>query len=629
MSLQVTTVAVAIFLAGSSVVLLMVDSPQSNGPRDYDFGAYAIGDEVHYSYIEKDGAQTNEGKLTLRWIEPEPVLFLNGTELLANSLEIIVDSDVNSTSKQFFTGSGKAIGFALDYQTNGARQTELLGIPILRQDQTSTGSLRGTMPEQPFCFTPFLNSATAGTSFVSGCLLGEPTAMETADGLHYEDTQPFANLTIDFDPGLPYPVEIRVEDHFIRVGDRTARNIVFHLTNFEAGDSNLGPASKWNQVVTVEEKAVTPWVFAQSGNSDLQLQDLHKYLVESEQDILVDDAMVFVQTSASADALMSSRSWIVIYDTGVSVTVTLDSFIAAETPPTYRTISKTIDESDFAEVATIITMESIEALWLHQVGSPTIFDSGQLAATCRAKENGKCTFESFDIRLDTDRSNSTPLESDYQFGGIQLGGTDLYFFRLSSESSNSPALAPAYERSAQSSDPTGAINIFSATNLAGAGVIVSMLYFLKPALVGLFSREVNDPLEHPARASIMATVQASPGVHFQEIRRQTKLAAGTTQHHIRMLENSKQLVQEKALGKSCYFPKDRRGRQERLQQIARQDEKLSTILDAVRSGPQTMSILAEKLQVSASTANHHVAKLQDLQLVRLEKIGRTTWVNAS
>ena len=87
---------------------------------------------------------------------------------------------------------------------------------------------------------------------------------------------------------------------------------------------------------------------------------------------------------------------------------------------------------------------------------------------------------------------------------------------------------------------------------AGATGFAALLPFV-PFARGSLSAPRDHSWDHPLRASILRTLERSPGIHFRELQRQLDAANGTLRHHIRILVNERSVTIVPVNGRTCYY----------------------------------------------------------------------------
>lgn len=173
--------------------------------------------------------------------------------------------------------------------------------------------------------------------------------------------------------------------------------------------------------------------------------------------------------------------------------------------------------------------------------------------------------------------------------------------------------------------PTGAY----AAGVGGVALLAGLAYWLWPAVKGglaipLFSRvERPTALRHPVRAELHQLIEATPGIHFQELSRRTGRGRGTIQHHLRKLVDVGLVNEQQAGGFTCYFPKgvvDRR-LMETLPLL--KSEGSRGVLAAIAARPGLSgSDVAAVVGLTRQTVNHHVWRLETSGLIEARRAGR-------
>lgn len=173
--------------------------------------------------------------------------------------------------------------------------------------------------------------------------------------------------------------------------------------------------------------------------------------------------------------------------------------------------------------------------------------------------------------------------------------------------------------------------------LAGTGfvaAITALAYLFWPALktasMGLFSRiHGEQSLNHPMRARLAQTIAAEPGVHFQDLVRATGAGRGATEHHLRKLVETGQVLRHDAGGYVCFFPK----RTDRHVMAAAPALRSETARQALRLIIEQPGIhgaaLAEALGVNRGTLSHHVQRLAKAGVMTSIKEGRAVAYHAT
>lgn len=135
----------------------------------------------------------------------------------------------------------------------------------------------------------------------------------------------------------------------------------------------------------------------------------------------------------------------------------------------------------------------------------------------------------------------------------------------------------------------------------------------------------EDALSFPTRKELFEHVEANPGIHFSQLKRDLDMENGLLQHHLRELEQHGVLESQEHQGKRRVF-------------VARElDEEEQSILAALRyettrrillflleDGPARNSELSDEIGVTPATITWHLQNLVEEGVVEPVKEGRTT-----
>ncbi len=166
----------------------------------------------------------------------------------------------------------------------------------------------------------------------------------------------------------------------------------------------------------------------------------------------------------------------------------------------------------------------------------------------------------------------------------------------------------------------------TAASVAGAALLVGLLYWLWPAIksggfVGLFSRLRRDELlEHPNRAALYDAIRAQPGIHHVALVRLLGKGKGVVAHHLRKLEAGGLVTVHRSAGKTCYFVpgSTHHGLMVALPHVSEAGRR---VLAFVCAHPGAVgSEVAASLGLAKSTLSYHVARLREAGL--LDRDGR-------
>jgi len=164
----------------------------------------------------------------------------------------------------------------------------------------------------------------------------------------------------------------------------------------------------------------------------------------------------------------------------------------------------------------------------------------------------------------------------------------------------------------------------SAALLAAAALInenaryLFLLFFL-PMYTKIKRERV---LDHFVRGQIFGYIQANPGEHYNAIKDALGLTNGSLAHHLRTLERE-QFVKSKRYGLyRRFYPMNYRMPADDVYQP---NEVQQTILATIRDRPGiTQKEIAGRLGLTPPTVNYHINVLSDRNLIRVERMGRST-----
>lgn len=199
-----------------------------------------------------------------------------------------------------------------------------------------------------------------------------------------------------------------------------------------------------------------------------------------------------------------------------------------------------------------------------------------------------------------------------------------------SESAAVPLVPPTEAEATPDDDPTAALATtwaFPAAPAAATGVsllalVVSALYYFWPTLkglpiAGLFSRIENDRvLEHPARRTLHALVEANPGIHFQELARKAGFGRGQLEHHLRKLQAANLVSRVEGASYTCFFARGQHDRRVMAAAPLLRSDGGRAVLGVLQELPgATSRQIAARLGLSAGTVSYHVKRLREAGLL--------------
>lgn len=121
------------------------------------------------------------------------------------------------------------------------------------------------------------------------------------------------------------------------------------------------------------------------------------------------------------------------------------------------------------------------------------------------------------------------------------------------------------------------------------------------------------------RMQVEALLLRFPGLHFREIKRRLNLGNGTLEHHLRALTRSGIIEPERDGQFVRFYPSFILHDERRLISILRQS-RLREIVTFLSSNPKSnRTAIVQELNLSSSTLSWHLARLEQIGIVRREK----------
>lgn len=150
-----------------------------------------------------------------------------------------------------------------------------------------------------------------------------------------------------------------------------------------------------------------------------------------------------------------------------------------------------------------------------------------------------------------------------------------------------------------------------------------LLNRIMPNTQGIHRLTMEDVLENENRSKIIDLIMDKPGIHFNELLRQTGLSPGNLVWHLSILEEYK-VIGKKNVGQYLiYFPLYDTNPMNNIDiQLAKSKITLQ-ILDLIEKKPGIYgNVIAKELDLDHKTVKYHLDKLIEANLVKVEKDGR-------
>lgn len=143
------------------------------------------------------------------------------------------------------------------------------------------------------------------------------------------------------------------------------------------------------------------------------------------------------------------------------------------------------------------------------------------------------------------------------------------------------------------------------------------------AAIGYSRYDDSDPLTHATRAELYERIAESPGTYLSELSEQTDVPTSTVRHHLDVLVNEGVVTTANVRGRRRYFSLD--AGDEALAAALEDDASAAVIECLARTGPASVSTVAEELDRDVSTVSHHLGRLAEDDLVEREREGRSVY----
>lgn len=135
----------------------------------------------------------------------------------------------------------------------------------------------------------------------------------------------------------------------------------------------------------------------------------------------------------------------------------------------------------------------------------------------------------------------------------------------------------------------------------------------------------EDGLSLPTRKELFGHVEANPGIHFSQLKRDLDMETGLLQYHLRELEQYGVLESEAHRGKRRVFVARELDEEERaILAVLRYETTRRILLSLLEEGPARNSDIAEAVGVTPATISWHLSNLVDEGVVESVEDGRTT-----
>jgi predicted transcriptional regulator len=140
---------------------------------------------------------------------------------------------------------------------------------------------------------------------------------------------------------------------------------------------------------------------------------------------------------------------------------------------------------------------------------------------------------------------------------------------------------------------------------------------------GAHRLSLEEVLENENRNKIIDLILNEPGIHFNELLRQTGLAAGNLVWHLDILLTYKVIGKKRIGNYIAYFPYYQKNPISNVDLKLKKSKLTLEILEMIEKKPGVWNnLITKKFKVDHKTIQYHLEKLVDLGLIKFKKEGR-------
>ncbi|MFH0832769.1 MAG: winged helix-turn-helix transcriptional regulator [Candidatus Aenigmatarchaeota archaeon] len=131
-------------------------------------------------------------------------------------------------------------------------------------------------------------------------------------------------------------------------------------------------------------------------------------------------------------------------------------------------------------------------------------------------------------------------------------------------------------------------------------------------------------LDLAARKDIYDSIKKSPGLHFRELQRRTKLATGSIDYHLHFLHRHGLIRTEKTSRFVRYYPADQAfdEKEKELLNLLRQEKIRHILIHIIQNKRPNALKIANDLAISPSSLSWYLKKLAEKNIILQKKVGR-------
>ena len=135
-------------------------------------------------------------------------------------------------------------------------------------------------------------------------------------------------------------------------------------------------------------------------------------------------------------------------------------------------------------------------------------------------------------------------------------------------------------------------------------------------------RASPDGSDESAESRILEFIEAHPGAHLREIKRELNLAMGTVQYHLYNLEREGRIVSRRSGLRKRFYPSTLFGEGQRaILDVLSQETERDILLYVLENPGSTQKAVTEYLGISPGTVNWHIKRLCAAGLIEVMREG--------
>jgi len=115
---------------------------------------------------------------------------------------------------------------------------------------------------------------------------------------------------------------------------------------------------------------------------------------------------------------------------------------------------------------------------------------------------------------------------------------------------------------------------------------------------------------------VLQYIQANPGSHLREIKRELDMAMGTVQYHLNLLGKHGKVISERQNFRKFYFPIGLFGENQRnILKIIKQDTAREILLFIIEKNNPTQKEIVNKILISPASVTWHLDRLKKINII--------------